>query len=405
MIVGSSPRDRMGAASALTVDLITPTEHAAAVAGLVAAGRPVSFLQVPAWAEVKPGWDAESLAWRAADGSVVGTALVLYRKLPVLGRSWAYVPEGPVIDWTGSELRAWLTPLVAHLRRRRAFAVRIGPPVARRWWEARTVAAGLVDGDVDRLGDLASDGFDVAAGDAQAQLHDLGWVPAPGNVLARGPDRPTGGFAAGQPQYVFEVPTQGRSREDLLAGLGRAWRRNLRVAQRHGVEVRPGDVEGLEVFHALYRETAEREGFVPRPLSYFRGLWAAFADAPPGVGVRLYLAHPPGCEPQAAALAIWVGRHYWYVYGGSVTAGRSTKPSNAVQWRMMCDACDLGADVYDLRGIGDALDPDGPLAGLTRFKIGSGGRAVEYLGEWDLPLNRPLYRAFVTHLARRAAAP
>ena len=33
--------------------------------------------------------------------------------------------------------------------------------------------------------------------------------------------------------------------------------------------------------------------------------------------------------------------------------------------------------------------------------VGIGGEAVEYVGEWDLPLNRPLYRAFSVYLARR----
>ncbi len=47
-----------------------------------------------------------------------------------------------------------------------------------------------------------------------------------------------------------------------------------------------------------------------------------------------------------------------------------------------------GADVYDLRGITDTLDEDDKHVGLIQFKVGTGGEAVEYVGEWDLPLNR-----------------
>ena len=50
--------------------------------------------------------------------------------------------------------------------------------------------------------------------------------------------------------------------------------------------------------------------------------------------------------------------------------------------------CALGATVYDLRGITDTLDEDDPHFGLIQFKVGTGGEAVEYLGEWDLPLNK-----------------
>ena len=53
-----------------------------------------------------------------------------------------------------------------------------------------------------------------------------------------------------------------------------------------------------------------------------------------------------------------------------------------------------GAEVYDLRGITDTLDAADSHVGLIQFKVGTGGEAVEYVGEWDLPLNKPLYRAF-----------
>ena len=61
---------------------------------------------------------------------------------------------------------------------------------------------------------------------------------------------------------------------------------------------------------------------------------------------------------------------------------------------MIRDAIAEGADVYDLRGITDTLDPDDPHVGLIQFKAGTGGEAVETVGEWDLPLNRALYRGF-----------
>ena len=51
---------------------------------------------------------------------------------------------------------------------------------------------------------------------------------------------------------------------------------------------------------------------------------------------------------------------------------------------MIRDAIAAGADVYDLRGITDTLDADDPHFGLIQFKVGTGGEAVEYAGEWDL---------------------
>jgi vancomycin resistance protein VanK len=39
--------------------------------------------------------------------------------------------------------------------------------------------------------------------------------------------------------------------------------------------------------------------------------------------------------------------------------------------------------------------------GLIQFKVGTGGEAVEYVGEWDLAVNRLVYRAFSLYMARR----
>jgi lipid II:glycine glycyltransferase (peptidoglycan interpeptide bridge formation enzyme) len=69
---------------------------------------------------------------------------------------------------------------------------------------------------------------------------------------------------------------------------------------------------------------------------------------------------------------------------------------------MMRDARDAGAVVYDMRGITDTVSADDPHAGLLQFKLGTGGQAVEYLGEWDLPLKRGLYMAFMTWMKRRS---
>ena len=51
------------------------------------------------------------------------------------------------------------------------------------------------------------------------------------------------------------------------------------------------------------------------------------------------------------------GSRAWYSYGASSTEKRDVRGSNAVQWAMISDALAAGADVYDLRGITDTLDP------------------------------------------------
>jgi vancomycin resistance protein VanK len=116
---------------------------------------------------------------------------------------------------------------------------------------------------------------------------------------------------------------------------------------------------------------------------------------------RLYQAHHQG-DLVAATLLVRVGAHAWYSYGASSTEKREVRGSNACQWAMIRDSLAAGCDTYDLRGITPTLYADDPHVGLIQFKVGTGGQAVRYVGEWDLPLRPMVYRAFDLYMKRRA---
>ncbi|GAA3629719.1 lipid II:glycine glycyltransferase FemX [Microlunatus ginsengisoli] len=369
---------------AYTVRTITAQEHVA-----FNATRPsVSFLQTPAWGSVKSEWRSESIGW-FDDERIVGAGLVLYRQLPRIKRYLAYLPEGPVIDWVDPELAGWLDPMVRHVKKAGAFGVRIGAPVVARRWRSETIKAAIADPKVTRLSAALPDEIDHAVTRTRNQLRSLGWRPP-------GDDE---GFAAGQPRFVFQLPLAGKTPDELLKGMNQLWRRNIKKAAKSGVEVTRGTVDDLAAFHPIYVETAQRDGFTPRPLAYFRTMFDALLAEDPD-RIRLYLAHHEG-DLVAATTWVRVGTHAWYSYGASTTAKRDVRGSNAIQWRMITEALEAGADVYDLRGITEGLEADDPHLGLIQFKVGTGGEAVEYLGEWDKPINPVLYAAFDLYMKRR----
>jgi vancomycin resistance protein VanK len=370
----------------LTVREISESEHL----DFISSQRSASFLQTPGWGQVKSEWRRESLGW-FRDGELVGTALVLYRQLPKVRRYLAYLPEGPVIDWESDDLGAWLAPMADHLRGSGAFGVRMGPPVVTRRWSAAQVKEGIADDDVRRLGELAPLERTQTGARVVSQLDELGWKP----------QSVDGGFAAGQPKHVFWIPLAGRTEDDVLKGMNQQWRRNIKKAAKEGVEVRAAEGSAdLKRFHDLYVHTAERDHFTPRGLAYFQTMHDALSAEDPD-RFRLWLAEHEG-DLVAATIAIRVGAHAWYSYGASSTEKREVRGSNAVQWAMIRDALAAGADVYDMRGITDTLDSDDPHLGLIQFKVGTGGEAVEYVGEWDLPLRPLLYRAFDLYMKRRS---
>ncbi len=297
----------------VTVRIISAEQHVAFLRQRASA----SFLQTPAWALVKSGWRSESIGWYAGD-LLVGVALVLYRSLPPLRRSLAYVPEGPVIDWATQDMSALLDPMVAHVKARGAFGIRIGPPVITRIWESATVKAGLSDRATSNIVEVPPDQLLASGTRIQQSLRAAGWHEPQSKP----------GFDAGQPRYVFQIPLAGRCSKDVLAGMNQQWRRNIKQAHKCGVAGSVGMQPDIAPFHRLDR-------------------------------IRLYLAHHEG-DLVAAALWIRVGDHVWYSYGASASSKRSVCGSNAVQWRMIQDALAEKATVYDLRGITDTLTQNHP---------------------------------------------
>lgn len=389
-------RVRRGRGGEVRLARVTPDVYRTFLASGAGAPLGAGFLQCPSWAQVKEGWRAQLLGWgpEPEQGELSGAALVLLRQFPGTRKYFAYLPEGPVADWSDPELDRWLTPLLGHLRESGAFAVRIGPsPAYRRWSAARLKSS---TGSGRNLGDVLASEVDPLGTAVAERLRARDW-------------RRCGGDGAGadgdaQPRHVFHVPLAGRSAEDLWSGLNQEWRRNVRRAQKEGVQVVVGSAAELPDFHRLLRITEERDGFrLGRSLAYYERQYAALNAEEPG-RMKLYLARHRG-EVLAAHTMITVGRRVWYQTGASADHRREVRPSNALQWRMLLDAHALGADVYDMRGVPSTLDPDERAYGLMRWKLGTGGQVVETLGEWEKPLggtaNHALYRAFQAYLARR----
>ena len=308
-----------------------------------------SFMQSLAWPKVKNNWGYDGVLSRGSDGTVRGAMMVLIQRAPVIGSAFLYAPRGPVCDFTDTEALSDLTEGVHALaKKHRAYQFVMDPDV------------------------LASN------------IEFIGLAQSLGYRYTKGGDN----FETIQPRFNYRLNTENRTEDDLFAALTQKTRYNVRVALKHGVEVRICGKEMLDDFVRIYKTTGERDGFNTRPRSYFERMLDALGD-----DCRLYMGFYQG-QAIAGAISTQFAGKTCYVYGASDNVFRNVMPNYLVQWEMIKWAVEGGSSVYDFQGVSGVLDESNPLYGLYRFKRGFNGELIELAGEFNI-LFKPLTNTLI----------
>jgi lipid II:glycine glycyltransferase (peptidoglycan interpeptide bridge formation enzyme) len=294
-------------------------------------------MQLSGWAETKRvnGWEAVRLLDTTSDREI--GAQVLVQRRPPLPWAYAYAPRGPVTEaWEASTIDAFTALARRRLREDvgRVSHLRIDPEVE-------------LGGVEDRDGSL------------RAALRRAGWRPAP-SVQAN----------------ATRVIDLGTSEDTLWSGMRKKWRQYCSKARTSGVVVVDGGGEDLDRFYAIYRETADRAGFVIRAASAYRDVWDAFSASG---AARLLFARAPDGEDLATLFLLRAGGRVIEPFGGMTDRGAELRANYLLKWEAIRSSNEAGAEVYDLWGL--------PNRGIAYFKEGFGGREVRYIGAWDLVLD------------------
>lgn len=183
-----------------------------------------------------------------------------------------------------------------------------------------------------------------------------------------------------QPPNTVILDLRG-SEEEILEGMHKKTRYNIRLAEKKGVVIREAEPEELPRWYELYRITSERDKISIHPESYYRGLFSTSADFPQ-YPVKLWLAEHEG-QLLAGIITVKAGDRVTYLYGASSNEGRNLMPAYLLQWKAIQWAKDQGATSYDFFGIPPTGEEGHPMHGLYRFKTGFGGVIHHRLGAWD----------------------
>ena len=175
-------------------------------------------------------------------------------------------------------------------------------------------------------------------------------------------------------------------------------RYNINVATKHEVLIKSGTgEEDIKEFARLATQTGRRQGFIPHSTNYYITQIHTLHQA--GMGNLLFAEKLVDVDekiindtPLGSIFLVTFGDTTTYVHGASSDTYKNLMAPYLLHWFGMTMAKRRGMRFYDLGGIHP--DPDHPWAGITRFKQGFGGQAVEYIGTLELPLNRSLYRIY-----------
>ena len=197
-----------------------------------------------------------------------------------------------------------------------------------------------------------------------------------------------------QPEHRRVIPISG-SEEEILAQMKQKGRYNIKVAQKHNVEVEirsnPSDIaQDTDLAYSLIAMTGDRKNFGVRQKPYFQDLIKTLYDNNAGFVV---IAKYQG-QPVTALIISCYDGVAGYLYGGSSTENKEAMAPYLAHWIVIQEARRRNCHAYDMLGAAPPDQPNHPYAGFARFKEQFGGQYVHLLGSHDLIFNPIYYKIF-----------
>jgi lipid II:glycine glycyltransferase (peptidoglycan interpeptide bridge formation enzyme) len=183
--------------------------------------------------------------------------------------------------------------------------------------------------------------------------------------------------------------TEEELRHEVVSG----HRNAINGFERRGLTFRvSSNPEDGAAFLKMLDETSKRTGFKAFSHQY---LVAQFRTLMPLGALKLYFAEHEG-KPVAGAVALDGETVRCYAHAAALPEARKLQAAAPLVWRMMMDAKAEGKTRFDLWGVSPVDATDHPWHGLSSFKRGFGGKEVEYVGTWELPMSRMKYQLYQT---------
>ncbi len=368
------------------------------------------FTQLPEWADVKDNWGKE-ICGLYKDEVLIAGALLLIRHLP-LGKKIIYSPRGPIMNFSDAEaVSEFCNGLKKYAKKTGAIAVKIDPFVIRENYEGQT-SADFGNKFDDTISNLKECGFEH------------------------------GGFGLDissyfQPRFNMAIPLFDENGHVDIQRFMKIMPKKTRYYmgsfhKSKGIRfIKAQKDDDLSEFVRLLSQVEKRQGITLRNEEYFKKILNAYGDRAVIYYAEMhldeYVEYLKGLIKKnqnvlqntkklneaeelikergtvvnlAASLVIMPEKEMKgvkiaeYLYAGSdISVLPTLCASVGLIYAGVSDAINLGCDYFNLGGVDGTFDDH-----LSKFKTKFVPHIFEYVGEFDMAINKPLYFAFETLL-------
>ncbi|WP_321387754.1 aminoacyltransferase [uncultured Enterococcus sp.] len=365
-----------------------------------------NLLQSSSWAEVKNNWGSE-IVGVYQDGQLIASSLVLIRPLPA-GFTFLYTPRGPIMDYTNKELvQFFMEQLKKFGKKKRAVFIKMDPTVIYK--------------------DILMDREEKMNPEAQMIVENITSAGAKYQGLTMEMS------ATIQPRFQANIYKEDFSEEQL----SKSTRKMLKQAQKKGVVVRQGHKELVPAFAEMIKLTTERQQISLRNAEYFEKLMDIYPEqsfimlAEVDLKARYEetkarheknqqdlanlkenqvkkrhnleelefsltrelaeleesIAHSGDTAVVAGALAITFGTTSEILYAGMDDRYKRYMPAYLTWYEAINECFERGCETSNMGGLEGSLND-----GLIKFKSNFNPTINEFIGEFDLPVNKLMFK-------------
>ncbi len=191
-----------------------------------------------------------------------------------------------------------------------------------------------------------------------------------------------------QPELTWLIDLSG-SEEQILENMNTSSRRYYRKGFRQNLEFsQSDDPADFEKFLELLRQVADKN---KANLHHDDYLKKQFEILSKDGTAKLFVVRLEG-QVIAASVAYDYQKTRHYAHAAADYRHRKLNAGVFLAANMILDAHKNGFTTFDFWGITDSDDPNHPWYGFTKFKKSFGGREHRYLGTWEKPVNKLLYK-------------